>query len=420
MDHVLVEVARCRMAAANTPTQLQEIIQWGDMPVGEKSSELINTQILQGGRLVATFTFAELGQLAYSSEVAYQSLSGTGDNYENLDKSFLESVKEHAEKEVDCQVCYALMLDPVTTACGHTFCRKCLIRVLDHSLHCPMCRRQLLIPPSLGRQFSNYVLSTLLFRLCPDVIHARNEAIRLEELGPPGGLDTALFVVTLGFPSMPTFLHVFEPRYRLMIRRAAEGNGTFGIICYNRAGLPQGDLGVTQFMLYGTLLRITSVQMLPDGRSLIETVGVSRFKVLAHGMRDGYTVARVERVEDVSMTEEERLEAEETGVPIDPEVDVATQVNHLSTQQLHFIGTEFVSKMQRNSAPWLHQRILDAYGDPPDDPAMFPYWFASILPINDDEKYRLLLTTSVRERLKITATWIRRIESQRWYATSLN
>ncbi|KAK4956892.1 hypothetical protein LTR66_013338 [Elasticomyces elasticus] len=54
------------------------------------------------------------------------------------------------------------------------------------------------------------------------------------------------------------------------------------------------------------------------------------------------------------------------------------------------------------------------YGGPPEDAALFPYWFASILPIADDEKYVLLRTTSVRERLKITAQWIRRMEAQRW------
>ena len=418
LENVAAEVAQSRQAPENTPTLLEEVIHWGEIPEDEKVNSQAHSRTLHGGRLVATFTFAELGELGYLSELTYRSLSPSGDAYEELDKAFLERLRESTHKEVDCQVCYALLLDPVTTSCGHTFCRKCLIRVLDHSDCCPMCRRQLLIPASLGRQPSNKTLSTLLFRLCPEIIQARAEAVRLEELGPPGGLDTSLFVVTLGFPSMPTFLHVFEPRYRLMIRRAVEGNGTFGIVMYNRAAAPQGDLGVTQFMQYGTLLRVMNVQMLADGRSLIETRGVGRFKILEHGQRDGYTVGRVERVEDVSVTEEERIEAEETSAPINLDGDAVTPIGHLSTQQLLFIGIEFILKMQRNSAPWLHQRILDAYGGPPDDPASFPYWFASILPINDEEKYKLLLTTSVRERLKITAGWIRRIESQRWYALS--
>jgi len=43
------------------------------------------------------------------------------------------------------------------------------------------------------------------------------------------------------------------------------------------------------------MLEIRSVQMLNDGRSMIETVGSWRFKVLEKGTLDGYTVGRVER-----------------------------------------------------------------------------------------------------------------------------
>jgi len=86
----------------------------------------------------------------------------------------------------------------------------------------------------------------------------------------------------------------------------------------------------------------------------------------------------------------------------------------MTTRQLLMSGLEFIVRMQARSAPWLHDRILQAYGGPPDDPALFPYWFASILPINDEAKYDLLKTRSVRQRLKITAKWIKMIEAQRW------
>ncbi|KAL8865424.1 MAG: hypothetical protein Q9174_006893, partial [Haloplaca sp. 1 TL-2023] len=64
--------------------------------------------------------------------------------------------------------------------------------------------------------------------------------------------------------------------------------------------------------------------------------------------------------------------------------------------------------------PWLHSRVIAAYGPPPDDPAIFPFWFASVVPIAEEEKFKLLATTSVRERVKMTARWVRRIEAQRW------
>ena len=46
------------------------------------------------------------------------------------------------------------------------------------------------------------------------------------------------------------------------------------------------------------MLEIRNVQMLPDGRSFVETWGTWRFRIMDRGMRDGYMVARVERIED--------------------------------------------------------------------------------------------------------------------------
>lgn len=46
---------------------------------------------------------------------------------------------------------------------------------------------------------------------------------------------------------------------------------------------------------YGTMLEIRSVQMLPDGRSVVETWGTHRFRILERGTLDGYMVGRIER-----------------------------------------------------------------------------------------------------------------------------
>ncbi|MCJ1285649.1 hypothetical protein MMC26_004990 [Xylographa opegraphella] len=361
---------------------------------------------------------AETGELRYDSEVSYQTMSPTGDTYQRLDTAMLENLKESTKTELDCQVCYALMLDPVTTTCGHTFCRKCVARVLDHSNLCPICRRELLMPPGVQHEPSNKRLSQLLLGICPDLVATRVESAAQEEAALTGDKNTPLFIVTLAYPSIPNFFHVFEPRYRLMIRRAIEsGNRKFGMMMYNRRGEPQGDLGPTQFMQYGTLLHIANMQLMPDGRSLIECIGASRFRVKSWGMLDGYVVGDVERVDDVSLAEEERIESWEVSdgatAPMD---DLLAQMNGLPTSDLLEIGISFITRMRAASAPWLRANVIAAYGSPPADPALFPYWLAAILPICDEEKYKLLPTTSVRERLKITAQWIRRIEAQRWDA----
>ena len=38
---------------------------------------------------------------------------------------------------------YRLLWTPVTTSCGHTYCRSCLDRALDHRTACPLCKTEL-------------------------------------------------------------------------------------------------------------------------------------------------------------------------------------------------------------------------------------------------------------------------------------
>lgn len=429
MDLIKAEIIEHRPSAENTPTLLVEVPQHEDSPLDEKEKEKLsyhgNQEELHGGRLVSTFTMVEMGKLRYSSEVHYQSLSASGDDYEHLDITLLERLRDVTHKELDCLVCYNLMLDPTTTSCGHTFCRRCLARVMDHSSICPFCRRGLHVPASLQNQSSNVILNSLLNGLCPDLVSARADALKAEEQAGDNVLNVPLFICTLSLPSMPTFLHVFEPRYRLMMRRVIEGSRQFGMVMYNRTHAPQGDLGSTPFLEYGTLLEIVNYELLRDGRSFIETRGIGRFKVRAHGLLDGYNVSRIERVEDVSLAEEAILEQRETTMARDyaeaffrdhPQTQLPTEVaiETLSTQQLLDSCTAFVREMREASAPWLRERIIQVYGEPPEDPAIFPYWFASVVPIVEEEKYVLLQTERVRERLKIVYSWIGRIRGQRW------
>lgn len=53
--------------------------------------------------------------------------------------------------------------------------------------------------------------------------------------------------------------------------------------------------GIGGMSEYGTMLEIQSVSMLPDGRSMVETVGSFRFRLLEKGSLDGYTIGRIER-----------------------------------------------------------------------------------------------------------------------------
>ncbi|KAI9815911.1 MAG: hypothetical protein M1826_001904 [Phylliscum demangeonii] len=436
LDLVHDVIARFRPVTTDTPLLLEEVVHPASAgavapprgPGHEREPERApRARVLHGGRIVATYTLAEMGELAPDADLTYRPVTDgageTASEYRELDRAVLEHIQEAIVPELECQVCYSLLLEPQTTPCGHTFCRRCLHRVHDHSPLCPICRRPLPMLAALDGHGGNKRLTEVLIALCAASLAARAAGVASEEAGAAGGRETALFVCTLSFPGTPTFLHIFEPRYRLMVRRAIEsGDRKFGMVMYNRTGDGQGALGATPFVEYGTLLHVLHMELLPDGRSLIETIGVARFRVKDWRLRDGYMVAHIDRVEDLSLAEEEALEARETAAApailvsspassLDP---LLAPLDRLSTAALLQIGLGFVTKMRAASAPWLHERVLAAYGHPPDDPALFPFWFASLLPISEAEKYQLLPIRSVRERLKVTARWIGRIEAQRW------
>ncbi|KAE8262304.1 hypothetical protein A4X09_0g7489, partial [Tilletia walkeri] len=293
---------------------------------------------------------------------------------------------------LECQLCYLLLYEPVTTPCGHTFCRSCFARNLDHSDRCPLCKTRMpswgfwqdhpsarglmdvitlemdrstpesedwdmgdpiqgqgprrsklvrnrsptrgvrsrcptsnstkRVSPSIEKSHANTVvlspssstasktastlsrgeLATVKWEL-PSLYTERRLAAELDEA--KARLSAPIFVCTLAYPEMPTVLHIYEPRYRLMVRRCLEsGNPRFGMVMPARTSSPNAP-GMYE---YGTMLEIRSVQMLPDGRSMIETVGSYRFRVLETGTLDGYSVGRVERIEDVGLEEEMEME----------------------------------------------------------------------------------------------------------------
>ncbi|KAI5928348.1 ATP-dependent protease La domain-containing protein [Camillea tinctor] len=427
-----IELDRDAAGSSEVFTHIHIQDRWGVAGLPSLEETEPESRVLNGGRIVATYTLAETGKLDYRGEVSYSSVGVSDDDVEAVDLRVFARLKESVRAEMDCQVCYALFLDPMTTTCGHTFCRSCLQRILDHSHLCPICRRELSMQSRLDPQSfpSNKRLCKIINGFWADLVAVRTQAHRDEGQANSEGFDIPLFVCTLAFPSMPLFLHVFEPRYRLMIERAMEGNRTFGMVLHS---MPAAR-GEPNFKELGTILRIVNIAFFPDGRSLLETVGVSRFRVTRHGWKDGYVVANIERVDDISVAEEEALEASETmgrnGAPSEsgdlveeipsrsPSPGLLEDLNTVSTRELVDVGVEFVRRMRAQSAFWLTTRTLSIYGNCPTDPVTFPWWFASILPVKDEEKYKLLGTSSVRERLKICCRWIAEWESSRWLATS--
>lgn len=106
------------------------------------------------------------------------------------------------------------------------------------------------------------------------------------------------------FPGMALPLHIFEPRYQLMIRRCLEGDRTFGV-CLIQSGEEVGAPAVP--CTVGTTCEILTAEPLAEGRMNLSTVGRQRFRVLRVHHSEPYLEADIEPLPDESGPEAERL-----------------------------------------------------------------------------------------------------------------
>ncbi|TMS06851.1 LON peptidase N-terminal domain and RING finger protein 2 [Larimichthys crocea] len=281
--------------------------------------------------------------------------------------------------DMECSLCMRLFYEPVATPCGHTFCLRCLERCLDHNSNCPLCKENLSEYLATRGYNKTLLMEEVLQRYLGDELMERKK-IHEEEMKELSNLnqEVPIFVCTMAFPTIPCPLHVFEPRYRLMIRRSMEtGTKQFGMCIADE---------LKGFADYGCMLRVRDVKFFPDGRSVVDTIGVSRFKVLSHGQRDGYNTAKIEYLED------KKVEAEELVELLKMHDSVYEQAN------------SWFTSLKDN----MKSQILSHFGHLPSkdpDPQASPsgpawcWWLLAVLPLENRAQLTILAMTSLKDRL---------------------
>lgn len=281
--------------------------------------------------------------------------------------------------DFECPLCIRLFFEPVTTPCGHTFCKNCMERSLDHNLRCPLCK-QPLQEYFKNRKFNvTALLQDMMTRLFPSQL-AEREQIHNAEMAELSNLtkDIPIFVCTVAYPGVPCPLHIFEPRYRLMMRRCMEtGTKKFGMCSYEHG---------KGFADYGCMLEILSLELLPDGRSYVDTVGGSRFRVLKRGQRDGYHTADIEFLED------QRVDGND--------LEMLQRLHDSVYQQAH----DWYERLGGR----LREQINRQYGVMPDkdddiqasiNGPTWCWWLLSVLQLDPAYQTTVLSLTSLKDRL---------------------
>jgi Lon protease-like protein len=104
---------------------------------------------------------------------------------------------------------------------------------------------------------------------------------------------------TVLLPSVGLPLHVFEPRYRALVRDCLAGDHEFGVVLIARGSEVGGEDVRTDV---GTVARITEAIELPDGRWALAAVGTRRLRVRSWLPDDPYPIADVEDWPDAALS----------------------------------------------------------------------------------------------------------------------
>lgn len=327
----------------------------------------------------------------YRHEMERSRKSSTG-YVRHIDMSNVE------KNDFECTLCYRFLYQPVTTPCGHSFCRTCLDRCLDHSTNCPLCKTSIKVclserSPTVT-EFVHHAMEVVMPNECLD--RRRQHDDELDELAAAGKdphHEIPVFIATLAIPTITCPLHVFEPRYRLMIRRCMEsGTREFGM-CMPMETAENG------YADYGTILEIRDVEYTPDGRAIVNTVGSRRFKIVSKSARDGYNTAAVEFLEDNAIPTAKLGES----------------------RQLHDTVHTLASRWFESIEPMTKRRILNHYGNMPsvegeywtlsNGPAWM-WWIVAILPLDPRIQLSILRETSLLRRLEVLHRILRCVMAQ--------
>jgi Lon protease-like protein len=166
-------------------------------------------------------------------------------------------------------------------------------------------------------------------------------------------------------------LHIFEERYRQMVKDVAEDRNMFGIVLFE----PEGSYAERPATgSVGCVAEIKETETFPDGRSNLLTVGVVRFRLNEYvESGDPYFVGDVEYFEDDPVDEDQ----------IEPLASDVFKLFERMAKAAFKIGGS------RGRFPEIHQT----------DPESLSFLITAAFNFENDKKYRLLEMTSTYDRL---------------------
>jgi Lon protease-like protein len=179
------------------------------------------------------------------------------------------------------------------------------------------------------------------------------------------------------FPGAELPLHIFEPRYRLMINECYEQGRPFGIVLAR----PESEPLHEEPYPVGTMAEIEILDRMEDGRMNLIARGSQRFHILSQHREKPYLSGIVEVYSDVDESQQ---------------------------------ALRFVARQARDLFRTYLETLLTVIGRDelefslPNDPEELSHFIAHLMDVQDEQKQYMLELTSTRQRLEEEITILRR------------
>ena len=211
-------------------------------------------------------------------------------------------------------------------------------------------------------------------------------------------------------PGIALPLHVFEERYRIMVRRCLDASVPFGVVLIregSEVAPSDGEASELAIAGVGTFAEIREASKYADGRWDLLVVGTGRFTVLdVDSETEPYLVGDVELLPDevgdpdtaahlvervgarfIKYLRELQPREGEVGLPVDVQVEVEVEDQPVEEVAAETDGQDEVEE------PLESLRV-------PDDPSALSFLLTGIVQAEPDRKQALLEATTAEERLR--------------------
>jgi uncharacterized protein len=176
------------------------------------------------------------------------------------------------------------------------------------------------------------------------------------------------------FPGMPIYLHIFESRYKEMVRFCLENDQPFGVVLI-RSG-QEVQPGLVEPYPVGCTARIVHTEKLEDGRYNLTAVGEERFQIISLDSSKPYLQGMVETI-----------------IPPSPPLETLRRIRPLTGLVVNYLRV-----LDRISELHLNLKELQM----PDDPLLLIYLAASLLQLPPYEKQALLESNDPQNLMQMT------------------